>query len=153
MARLSEMSEGMRQILLDLECPDYGSGHWVSGPPLSERRIAIVSSAGLLERGDRLHDLGSGEVRAVKQATPDEDVLMGHISVNFDRSGFQQDSNVALPRARLQELADEGIIGSVADTHYSFMGATDPAQMADDVAVIANELKADNVDSVLVVPV
>ncbi len=151
MVRMSDVSEGLRQHLLDLECPDYGSGHWVSGPPLRERRIAIVSSAGLMERGDRLHDLGSGEVRVIKQSTPDEDVLMGHISVNFDRSGYQQDVNVAFPRERLQDLANEGVIGSVADTHYSFMGATDPVQMADDVAVIAKELKVDNVDSVVII--
>ena len=51
---------------------------------------------------------------------------MSHISVNFDRSGFQQDLNVVFPVERLREMAADGEIGSVAD---SFMGATDPEQM------------------------
>ena len=153
MARLSEFSGALAERLLELDCPTYDSKPWVPPKPLAERRIAIVSSAGLMKRGDALHDLASGEMRVIKNDTPDADILMGHISVNFDRSGFQQDINIAFPRARLQELADEGVIGSVADSHYSFMGATDPRQMADDVAVVADALKRDAVDTVLLVPV
>jgi hypothetical protein len=41
---------------------------------------------------------------------------------------FQEDWNVVFPLDRLNELAAEGTIGSVAATHYSFMGATDPVQ-------------------------
>ena len=51
---------------------------------------------------------------------------MSHISTNFDRTGFQQDINVVFPVDRLRELAARGTIGSVADFHYSFMGATAP---------------------------
>ena len=50
---------------------------------------------------------------------------MSHISVNVDRSGFQQDFNVDFPVERLKEMAVDGEIGSVADFGYSFMGATD----------------------------
>jgi hypothetical protein len=49
---------------------------------------------------------------------------MSHVSVNFDRSGFFQDINCALPRDRLQELVDEGVVGAVSKEHFSFMGAT-----------------------------
>lgn len=55
---------------------------------------------------------------------------MSHISVNFDRTGYQQDLNVVFPIELLIELATENVIGSVADYHYSFMGTTDPAEMA-----------------------
>ena len=81
------------------------------------------------------------------------DLLMSHISVNYDRSGFVEDVNVVFPVDRLRELADEGAIGSVADHHYSFMGATDPAQMAGPAAEVAGHLKADRVDAVVLTPV
>ena len=85
--------------------------------------------------------------------TPARDLVMSHISTNFDRSGFQQDINVALPIDRLRELAADGVVGSVADYHYSFMGATDPMRMQDSVARMVDLLKSDAVDTVLLVPI
>jgi len=41
----------------------------------------------------------------------------------------------------------------MADTHYSFMGATDPLQMEPHARELAGRLKQDNVDSVLLAPV
>jgi len=79
--------------------------------------------------------------------------LMSHVSASFDRSGFQQDLNVVFPIDRLQELAQEGVIGSVADFHYSFMGVTDPKQMEQDARKLAGILKQDRVDALLLVPV
>jgi hypothetical protein len=55
--------------------------------------------------------------------------LLPALAPIFDRTGLQEDWNVAFPIDRLRELAAEGTIGSMADTHYSFMGATDPLQM------------------------
>ncbi len=78
---------------------------------------------------------------------------MSHVSVNYDRTGYVQDINTILPIARLGEMANEGVIGSVAETHYSFMGATDPAAMKPHADQVAGLLKADMVDAVLLVPV
>ena len=50
-------------------------------------------------------------------------------------------------------LEAEGEIGSVADFHYSFMGATDPAELAPLVREIAGALREDRVNAVLLVPV
>jgi D-proline reductase (dithiol) PrdB len=57
------------------------------------------------------------------------------------------------PIDRLRELAAEGTIGSMADTHYSFMGATDPLQMEPHARELAGRLKQEDVDSVLLAPV
>jgi D-proline reductase (dithiol) PrdB len=57
------------------------------------------------------------------------------------------------PLDRLNELAAEGEIGSVAATHYSFMGATDPVQMEPHARELAGRLKADGVDAVILSPV
>ena len=78
---------------------------------------------------------------------------MSHISVNFDRSGFQQDLNVVFPVERLKEMAADGKIGSVADFDYSFMGATDQEQMEPLVLEIAGFMKEDQVNAVLLAPV
>jgi D-proline reductase (dithiol) PrdB len=55
------------------------------------------------------------------------DLVMSHVSVNFDRTGFQQDMNVAFPIDRLRELVANGTVGSMAAVHYSFVGAFPPA--------------------------
>ena len=57
------------------------------------------------------------------------------------------------PLQRLQEMANAGEIGSVADFHYTFMGASDPATMKDSADQIAGLLTQDKVDAVLLVPV
>jgi D-proline reductase (dithiol) PrdB len=44
-------------------------------------------------------------------------------------------------------------IGSVTQTHYSFMGATDPMQMEPHARELAGRLKQDAVDAVILPPV
>ncbi|MGR8920922.1 MAG: glycine/sarcosine/betaine reductase selenoprotein B family protein [Gammaproteobacteria bacterium] len=153
MVRLADTPESLRHVLEGLECPTYDTEPWVTGPPLAERRVAVISTAGLQVRGDRPFTLGAADYRVIPGDTPAADIVMSHVSTNFDRAGFQQDVNVALPLDRLRELADEGVIGAVADYHYSFMGATDPEQMAPTVAHLAPLLENDRVDAVLLAPV
>ena len=90
---------------------------------------------------------------AIPATTRSADLLCSHISINFDRTGLQEDWNVAFPIDRLRELAAEGSIGSMADVHYSFMGATDPLEMEPYARELAGRLKQDSVDSVLLAPV
>jgi D-proline reductase (dithiol) PrdB len=153
MVRLSDLPESARDALLAVEIPQYESNPWVSGPPLSERRVAIVSSAGLLCRGDRPFPFGADEYRVIPGDTVAGDLLMAHVSSNFDRTGYQQDLNVIFPIDRLAELAADGVIGSVADFHYSFMGATRPDKLEPKARELAGLLKEDRVNAVLLVPV
>jgi D-proline reductase (dithiol) PrdB len=78
---------------------------------------------------------------------------MSHVSVSYDRTGFQQDLNVVLPIDRLRELAAEGVIGAAADTHYSFMGAVAPEAMEPQARKLSQTLKDDGVDSLILLPV
>jgi D-proline reductase (dithiol) PrdB len=78
---------------------------------------------------------------------------MTHVSTNFDHTGFQQDWNVVFPIDRLRELVGEGIIASIADFHYSFMGSNDPMPLEQEARYVAALLKKDDVDGVLLVPV
>jgi D-proline reductase (dithiol) PrdB len=153
MARLSDLDESSRVRLLNLECPVFDSRPWVAGPPLSGRRVAVVSTAGLHARSDKPFGLGANGYRIIPGDLPAGEIVMSHVSANFDRTGFQQDLNVVFPLERLRELAAEGVIGSVAGFHYSFMGATAPEQMEPVARGLARVLARDRVDAVLLVPV
>lgn len=153
MARLDQLPEPMRSHLADLPCPSFPTRPWATGPDLSERRVALISTAGLHRRDDRPFESMSGEYRLIPGAIQAGDLVMTHLSTNFDRTGFQQDWNVVFPLDRLRELAQEGVIGSVADYHYSFMGAAEPAVMESTAKKLAGSLKGDKVDAALLVPV
>ncbi len=153
MVRLSDLPVWERDYLRAMKCSAFDTDPWVEGPPLGARRIAMVSTAGLQRRGDRPFAEGTADYRVIPGDVEAGDLVMSHISVNFDRSGFQQDLNIVFPIDRLKELAGEGVIGSVAAFHYSFMGATDARAMEPSVRHLAGLLKDDAVDAVLLVPV
>jgi D-proline reductase (dithiol) PrdB len=151
--RLTNLPAAMAKRLAELECPDFKTRPWVEGPPLARRRVAVVSSAGLVVRGEKPFRGRDPDFRAIPGTTRPDQLLMSHISINYDRTGFQEDWNVVFPLDRLGELAAEGAIGSVAATHYSFMGATDPVLMEDYAREVAGRLKQDKVDAVILSPV
>jgi len=153
MARLDEIPEPTRTAVAGIPCPAFETTPFVSGPPLSKRRVAIVSSAALIERGDKPFDFGSGECRPLQRSANADDILISHVSINFDRTGSQRDINVVYPIDRLKHMAIDGLIGSVANTHYTVMGSTDPAAMVESADFIAAAFKADHVDAVVLAPV
>jgi D-proline reductase (dithiol) PrdB len=153
MVRLVDLPPATQTAMRNLDCPTFDAKPFVAGPPLRARRIAVVTSAGLVRRGERPFTSGDVDYRVLPGDTPADRILMTHVSVNFDRTGFQRDINVVYPLDRLHEMAAAGTIGSVASTHYSFMGATDPRGMEANARTVAGRLKADRVDGVLLTPV
>lgn len=153
MVRLAQYDEHERAHLLKLPCPTFDQTPFVTGVTPETARIAIVSTAGLHRRSDRPFALGEAGYRVLPVDVDASDLLMSHVSTNFDRTGFQLDINMVLPLDRLKELAGQGVIGSVADYHYSFMGATDPMPMEQEARSLAGILKQEQVDSILLVPV
>jgi D-proline reductase (dithiol) PrdB len=153
MVRLTDLAPAQAKRYGELECPSFETTPWVTGPALSKRRVAIVASAGLVVRGERPFRGGDADYRAIPATTPADQLLLSHISINLDRTGFQEDRNVVFPIDRLNELAASGVIGSVAATHYSFMGATDPVKMEPHARALAGRLKQDRIDAVLLSPV
>ena len=154
MVRLTDILEDDRNHLLAKPCPNLEGEPWVEGPPLAERRIAIVTTAGLQLRDDAPFNFRSAEYRIIPGAVEGKDLVMSHTSVNFDRSGFQRDANVVFPIDRLREMETEGAVGSVANYHYAFNGAyMEPAAYEEKAREVAGLLKGDSVDAVLLVPV
>jgi D-proline reductase (dithiol) PrdB len=127
--------------------------------PLSECRVALVTTAGLVPPGERAFDdqARGGDVSyRVIGAGADLALLEEHHrSSSFDHSGIAKDRNLALPLDRLHELAEEHVIGEVAPRHLSFMGSiTAPGRLVRDTAPsAATVLQEDAVDVALLVPV
>ena len=153
MARLEDIPQPTRDAVLAVPCPSFDTQPFVVGPPLAHRRVAIVSSAALIQRGDKPFPFGSAECRFLPASMPTGDILISHVSINFDRTGFQRDVNVVYPIDRLRELAAEGVIGGVAETHFTVMGSTDPAGMTEAADQIAGQLRQERIDAVLLSPV
>jgi D-proline reductase (dithiol) PrdB len=136
-----------------LECPSFTHTPFVTGAPLAHRRVALVNSAAMIERGAQPFRVDGGEWRPITATAPTNDLLISHVSINFDRSGFQRDINVVHPIDRLAELASAGVIGSVADTHFTVMGSDDPADLSEAASQMIAAFRADQVDAVLFTPV
>lgn len=153
MVRIDEFPDDFEVEFRNREMPEFETTSLIKGRPLNERRVALISTAGLHRRGDRPFLDESGEFRVIPSDLPDSDLVMSHISTNFDRLGFMKDADVAFPINRLKELVEDGVIGSVGDYHYSFMGATPPEDMKPHVREMVRSLKADNVCSVVLCPV
>ena len=151
--RLAELPEAERIHLERIPCPAMEPTPLVAGGPLAGRRVAIVSTAGLHRREDRPFTMGDADYRVIPAGAKAADLVMSHISVNFDRTGFQQDYNTVFPIDRLNELAADGEISSTASFHYSFMGAMDPASAEPAAKNLAGLLKRDGVDAVFLCPV
>lgn len=153
MVRLSDLDKDFAQHLRELPLPTFTSTPWTAAPPLERARVAIISTAGLHRRTDRVFAPGAGDYRLIPGDVTPDDLVMSHVSVNFDRSGFQQDVNVVFPLEPLRVLQQNGEVASVADWHYSFMGATDPSRMEETGKQVANLLLKDGVDIALLVPI
>jgi D-proline reductase (dithiol) PrdB len=153
MVRLAEVEEPLRTLLVHLDCPSFETTPCVSGPPLRRRRVVLVSTAGLHLRDDRPFVGASTEYRLIPGSAHATDLLMSHMSVNHDRSGWELDWNVVFPLDRLRELAEQGVIGSVSDFHYSLMGATDPRELEDLTGQLASTMRKDGVDAALLIPI
>ena len=84
MTRLTDLPPAQAKRLAELDCPDFTSGPWVTGSARSQRRVTMVSSAGLAARGGTPFRGRGADYRAIPADTKPEDLLISHISINFD---------------------------------------------------------------------
>lgn len=154
MVRMDDIHPDMAKNLLSLPLPEIEPQAWIAPRPLAESTIAIVTTAGLHRHDDRPFTPGAVEYRLIPGEIASPDLRMSHASVNFDRSGFQQDVNTVFPLERLRELAADGLIGNVSRYHYSFMGAQpDPTRLEQTGEEIGRLLAEDSVDAAFLTPV
>ena len=143
----------LRDAMAEMAFPDLGPAAFNRPPPLSDAVVAIVTTAGLIRPGEKSWEGGDSSFRVFDRA--ERDLIMGHVSLNFDRTGIAADRNVVYPMDRLEEMAGEGVIGGVSRRHLSFMGALGDLStvLMDSGPAAAKMLKDDGVDVVLLTPV
>ncbi len=142
--------EETRRDAANMPVPSFASTPLTVPPRLAAVKVAIVTTGGLLAEGQEAWKRGEETFRVLPREL--RSFRMGHWSLNFDRSGFSSDVNVLYPIDRLEELAAEGIIGSVAPRHLSFMGALDETMSSirlDSGPAAAKLLKDDGVNVVV----
>jgi len=151
MVRLAEMPAVGRGFISELEMQEADVKPWTPSVPAAQRRIAIVSTAAVSRRGERPFSWLARDHRVINK--DDRDLVMTHVAVEYDRTGWQQDMNTIIPLDRLNEMEHSGEIGSVANEHFAFMGAADPLDMLKSAAKASDNMKQDNVNTVFLIPV
>ena len=143
----------IREMVADLPVPEFDDTPFTRPPALRDTTAAIVTSAGLMRPGEQLWPEGDSGFRVFGR--DERDLIVGHESTNFDRSGLAADLNVAYPLDRLDEMRAEGVLGAVAPRHLSFTGPIMELSTLriDTGPAAAKLLIEDRVDVVLLTPV
>jgi D-proline reductase (dithiol) PrdB len=131
--------------------------------PLAESKLALLSTAGLSMRGDAPFDMemerkqptrGDPSWRRLRSDATSATVEAHHLHI--DTGYIERDLNVALPLDRVRELVTEGLVGALADSHYSIMGyqGNDSSTLENESAPqIAAAMQSEEVDLALLAPV
>jgi hypothetical protein len=154
-----------------------GSWQYEEGPfmplakPVSEARLALLTSSGHFVAGDDPEPFGVKEMSQEEAAARIGDFLKAPpvlSSIPFDAPadglrvrhggydirGSQADRNVTLPIDRLVELEREGAIGALLPVAYSFVGAAAQRPLLKETGPQWVELlREQEVDGALLVPV
>jgi glycine/betaine/sarcosine/D-proline reductase family selenoprotein B len=123
----------------------------------SEQTFALVTSGGLYLKNsqqpfDTLSIHGDTSFRELPKTVAQNDLAIAH--AHYDHRLAEQDINIIFPIQRFIELEKEGIIGKVADTHYSFSYVNDVVTLVTDtVPKFISRIKAEGVDILFLVPV
>lgn len=125
---------------------------------LRDSKVAVVTTAGVHHRDQEPFDMGdpNGDpsYRVIDTRKPLADLMITHDY--YDHTDADKDLNIVFPIERLREFEREGLVGTVADTHYGFMGHIDGPHIAtlirQTAPEVATKLKDDGVDAVLLTP-
>lgn len=139
--------------------PTFGDAPWTPlAKPVAQSTAAVVTTGGLYRPGvDPAFDgealEGDWGVRALPRDVDLSRLAIAHL--HFAHEVAEADMNTIFPLARLAELEAAGVIGRLAQTHYSTMGyVTRAADVASETAPrIAEQMTAEGVDVALVIPV
>lgn len=145
----------MKSHVATLPVPEFESPAFTKAPALKDARVAIVTSAALSQKG-QVSNWSADDIHYETIPSDARDLELGHFSPNFDRAAFHADINSVYPIDRLNELAERGVIGSVAAYHYAFAG-NQPDSVSglrlDSGPACAKQMLEDAVDVVLLTPV
>ena len=124
MPRLEDLPDLVRQGMLNFPAFDHDDSPCARmDKPLSEAKIALVTTAGLHLRDDAPFTGGDQSYRVIPSSASASGIIQSHMSIGFDRTSIMRDVNVTFPIDRLREMVERGEIGGVTQNYYSFMGA------------------------------
>jgi D-proline reductase (dithiol) PrdB len=155
MPRIEDLTDVQRQAVLNFPAFEYDGSPFVPlRKPLSQVKLALVTTAGLHLRGDKGFTNGDQSYRVIPSDVPAKDIIQTHTSIGFDRTPMYRDLNITFPVDRLRELVQRGTIGGLSDRFYSFMGAqTNPKQILEETGPeVARLLLAEGTDAALLTP-
>ncbi len=131
--------------------------------PLSEAKVAVLSSAGVflkdsqssfdLDRERREPTWGDPGWRAIPRDVSQDQVDVAHLHINPEHA--REDVGVAFGFAAFMALENEGVIGKLADENYSVMGYQERGCAAwrnETGPEIVNRLRHEAVDAIILAP-
>ena len=123
----------------------------------SEKTFALITSGGLYLK-DRQPAFETGTIqgdasfREIPRTVRYQDLGIAH--GHFDQSLAEEDLNTIFPIQHFIELEKEGVIGKLADTHYSFSYVNNVAELVEETAPkVFDRIRAEGVDALFLVPV
>ncbi len=123
--------------------------------PLQECKLALITTGGLHLKTDIPFDTklieGDCSYRSLPGDVKDEDIMVTHES--YDHQFINADINCVFPIDRMREYVQEGMIKSLSEEHYSFMGhiyVTGP--LLENARKAGNRLKELGVDIAFLTP-
>jgi D-proline reductase (dithiol) PrdB len=127
-----------------------------NGQP-SNQTFALVTSGGLYLKDSQppfdtesIH--GDASFREISKTVRQQDIGIAH--AHYDHSLAEQDINTVFPIQRFVELENEGIIGKLTDTNYSFSYVNDAVSLVTEtVPKLISRIKAAGVDVLFLMPV
>ncbi len=124
--------------------------------PLNESRLSFISTAGVQPKDsmpfDTVHPIGDYSFRRVPSDSKVEDLEIHQLK--YPTVGAKRDLNVIFPIERLQELAEEKIIGGLTENFYTFIGYNMNPEMLEQTLAenIADAVVAEKPDACLLAP-
>lgn len=89
--------------------------------PLSESRVAFISTSGVHLRSDRPFNLkGDHSFRLIPRDSLNSDLTISHD--HYDKTDALKDINCVFPLEILRDLESEGFIAELAPRHFGLMG-------------------------------
>jgi D-proline reductase (dithiol) PrdB len=127
---------------------------WTPAPArLGSARVALLTSAAVRHVSQPAFERTSdASYRAVPFEVDASELRMDHRSPIG--SDARTDLQIVVPRDALAELAQQGLVGSIAPVFFSFVGGTEVQQQVEEqlAPALAREMQALGVDLAILVP-
>jgi len=129
--------------------------------PISQTTFTLMTTAGISMKSDPPFDMerekreptwGDPSYREIPRTATEDDIEVSHLHINT--TYIKEDINVMLPLKRFQEFEQQGLIGKLAPTCYSYYGfQMDPTALLNEtMPKVAERMRQESVEAVLLTP-